>query len=1060
MKPERVIRFIVPTRELLERMAISPLPLGLREERTDLDFFRDVHFDTPIGDLRRKGATARLRIRKDGTRTLLVDVRERETEGAAVVRRYSEADVEGEDPQQIFSGTSEPARLLRALIDPVHLKPAFQLEVVRRLRTGYVERTPDASVRIAYDLVTVRQDDFASDMYEVEVRIHDTEPGHLAGLVEAFEGGFGVQMTLMPKSVRAQELLSRRELHALQHAVHAAREVAVITYDSGLIGLSRTDAGLVVPVAQGAGQEACRRALRQTFGRAQGQIRILGTSPGRGNRPALEVWLAMGVNGDTGDDASRVNWVSLDDALELAGSGMLRDARTLAALHVAARSGLQGSDTSVRPIAPAQQVAGGRQPQPEPLELAIGGAADAEKDVLDKKDVPPEHLLNMELSRLAFDERILVMAEDPRTPLLERVRFLSMFASRLDDFFMTRVAGFKDQVAAGSQRRTLDGLTPVEQLDAIAIRARQITARAYRLLCETLLPELRQHGIEILRWSELREEDRDYLRENYFTHARAVLTPLASDPSHPFPHVRNLRPAIAAIIRVPESQAERFAAIELPGELPRFAPLPGGRRFVPLEEVILGNLQTLYSGLEVVRAHTFRVTRNAQLQIDDDQIDLLEAIAEEVARRPFRPVVRLEVESTMPDDMRQLILRELQFEQPEYVSTLYEDDLYSAEWLVDLNALKQIGAVDEPALHYQPLDHEAPFPADRPLLDEIAEADRLVCFPHDSFEETVERFLAEAAEDPDVVSIRVTLYRTDPTSGVVRALARARELGKNAIALVELKASFDERRNIEWARSLEAAGIHVVFSPPKFKVHAKLALVVRREGEGLRNYMYIGTGNLNAATARAYTDVGLLTADHALGEEVNSVFNILTGYAAATEFRHLLVAPFNMRRRFAEMIEREIEHVRAGRGGHIRIQLNGLSDRRLIGELYRASQEGVRLDLAVREICCLRPGVPGLSENIRVTSLLGRLLQHARIFYFANGGEPEYFIGSTDWRPRNLSRRVEVAAPVRDPKHQQVLSRMLDSVIEAPDAWVLRPDGSFVRGSEVVAGTPRLQAIA
>ncbi|HEX2167102.1 MAG TPA: polyphosphate kinase 1, partial [Longimicrobiales bacterium] len=760
-------------------------------------------------------------------------------------------------------------------------------------------------------------------------------------------------------------------------------------------------------------------------------------------RPGLEVWLAEGVSG-----GEACKWLPIEVVLEHVGAPQLRNARTLAALHAVARSEL-GAHTPLSVNGSGPSGANAAYPI---FERAVSAArVPALLESIKARDVAPELLLNPELSRLAFDERILVIAEDERTPLLERVRFLSMFGARIDDFFMTRIAEFKKQVAGGETEPSIDGLTPEAQLDVTRIRARRVLDRAYRLLIGELLPALEGEGIRIRRWADLSDDERRYLRRNYEPQAEAVLTPVIADPTHPFPHMRNLRPAIAAIMRLPESTDDHFVAIELPSGMPRFVQLPNSRDFIPLEELILAWLPTLYPGLHVVQANTFRVARSAVVEFDEEpEGGVLAAVEEQVAQRPFGEVVRLEVESGMPGALRDRLLRELQFELPVVMTGLSHDDVYPVESLVDLAALRELATIDAPDLRFPPQEQGTPLDADRPIFDQLRERDVLVRFPFDSFEETVERLLEEAADDPDVLSIKITLYRTDAKSRLVQALARARGIGKDAFALVELKASFDERRNIEWARSLQNAGIHVVFSPTSIKVHAKIALIVRREEDGIRRYVYIGTGNLNAATARGYTDVGLLTADVEVAEEVNDVFNLLTGYSGASEFRHLLVSPFTMRDRFMALIDREIEHAKAGRGGRIRIQMNGLADRPMISALYRAAHEGVKIDMMVREICCLRPGVEGLSENIRVVSKLGRFLQHSRIYCFHNAGEPEYFIGSADWRPRNLSKRVEVITPVRAEEHRATLDRILEDILNDSDAWTLQPDGSYFRGEEVV----------
>jgi polyphosphate kinase len=605
----------------------------------------------------------------------------------------------------------------------------------------------------------------------------------------------------------------------------------------------------------------------------------------------------------------------------------------------------------------------------------------------------------------------------------------------------------------------MDGVLPQEQLDAVGVRARRLMARAYGLLFGTLLPALSGHGIRLLRLDEVTDEEREWLAGYYREHVHPVLTPLAAGPGHPFPHVRNLRPALGAVMREPASGLEHFVVLELPGGIPRFVTLPDGRSFVPVEEVIRGHLGELYPGMKTIAAHTFRVTRSAELLLDTAHLsDVLQAVEEEVRRRPFRPVVRLEVEDGMPAEMRSFLLRELRYEEPGTASGLSEDDVYAVPWLVDLRGLREVAALPGEGLHYPPFEARSPVEPGRPLFDVLREREVLVHFPYDSFEDTVERFLLEAADDPDVVAIKLALYRTDKSSRIVEALRRASARGKQVVALVELTARFDEQRNIEWARYLRAAGIHVIYGLPGLKCHAKVALVVRREAEGVRRYLYVGTGNLNAATATAYTDLGLLSADPELGEDLNDLFNVLTGYAPARGYRRILAAPHTMRRRFVELVEREAEHAREGRGGEIRAKFNGLADREMIAALYRASQAGVRVDLVVRGLCALRPGVPGLSDNIRVVSVLGRFLEHGRIFRFANAGEPEYFIGSADWRTRNLSHRVEVATPVRDPAHRARLDRILEEQLTRPDAWELGSDGTYYRRPEVAPHAPERPA--
>ncbi len=1045
----RTIRFQVPSGELLDGLAVRPLPVPGREEGRSIEVFRDVYYDTAGGELGLKPAAVRLRHHADGRRTLRVDIRSAsDGEGAA---RSAESDVEPGDAGSVFHGDSEAAELLRGLIDPARLEQAFEVETLCRLRhVSLSGRAPGSgqALTLSYDALTVRRNDLSGTLWEIVVTA--AVDADVEALVTSLEREPGVRITLSDPATRARDLLDDAEIEALEREVRAARELAIVAHAHGRIALLRDGGRLRIPFGDGSGETAARRLVSKVLAAAGARVRLLGTNPGGPGRPALEVWATDEVQPDTAD--GELVWVPLAEALGAVGSAALRGARTLAALEVAARSDLLSGDGAAE--------LGEADAGPEALELALSPVPLPE--AAPGKDVPPAHLLNAELSRVSFDERILAFAESGDTPLLERVRFLSMFGSRQDDFFMTRVAGFKEEAASPGNRRTMDGLSAREQLDLIGIRARQVAARAQRLLQRRLLPALAERGVRILRWRELGEEDRAYLLERYATDAEVVLTPMAADASHPFPHMRNLRPAIGAVVRLPGSDRAHFTAVELPGELPRFLPLEDGRRLVPLEELLVARLPDLYSGLTVQSAHLFRVTRSARTQLEETLVgDVLQAVEEDVARRPFRSPVRLEVDARMPRSLRQMIVNELRYESPTESWWLGPQDVYVVDGLIDLAALEEVAEMEiGDDVRFPPMHRSVPLEPRRPVFDLLREADRLVYFPDDDFTSSAERFVREAAEDPDVVALKVTLYRTDSSSEIVQALSRAREMGKDAVALIEIKASFDEQQNIAWAKSLSAAGIHVVFSPLKYKVHAKAGLVVRREGDELVRYSYIGTGNLNAATARTYTDVALLTSDPEIGEELQAVFNILTGYSATGDFDHLLVSPFNMRQRFLRLIDREIDHARAGRPAGLRGQLNGLADRRMIAKLYEASHAGVPVELAVREICALRPGVPGLSENIRIVSLLGRLLQHARIFEFANGGAPEYFIGSADWRPRNLSRRVEVAVPVRRPELGERLREILDGVLHAPDLWELRPDGAYVQnGAEVVGGGTALRAL-
>ncbi|MEX2583866.1 MAG: polyphosphate kinase 1 [Gemmatimonadota bacterium] len=694
----------------------------------------------------------------------------------------------------------------------------------------------------------------------------------------------------------------------------------------------------------------------------------------------------------------------------------------------------------------------GSNPDGRVAEIGVlESAADAAKP--GEVSLPSDALLNMELSNLAFNDRVLQLAMDPRVPLLERVRFLSILGGNLDEFFMTRVAGFKRQMALGHDKRTLDGRTPEEQLELIGVAARDLLGRAYERALPELQAELADEDIVLLQWADLGDDELTYLDRNYTAELDTVVIPVSVIPGGRFPHVRNLRPALLVQVVDRGGEEPRLVIIELPNDVPRLIPLPGGRRFVPLEEVLVSSLPRLLDRGEIVEAHAFRVTRSGNLGLEGDEIDdVVGAVAINVAKRPFQPVVRLEVAESMPERLTQRLLSELQLEAHSRVSALDESDVYRVPGLIDLHRLEEIAGLPIPELRYPRQKRSSPLRKSPSIFTQIRRSDHLIRFPTDSFERTVERFMSEAASDPDVESICITLYRTNRASKIVRLLRRAHRNGKKVLALIEVKASFDERRNIEWARALEAAGIRVLYGPPTLKVHAKIASVVRKEGDERCLYSYLGTGNLNAATAAAYTDLGLLTADPGLGEELATLFATMAGAAGTPEFESLIVAPFTMRRRFLELIEREIEHAEGGREGAITLKLNGLADREMIAALYRASQAGVEVDLLVRGICSLRPGAPGLSDNIRVVAIAGRYLEHSRIYRFENDGDPEYFIGSADWRGRNLSRRVEVVSPVRDPRHRARLDRIVAHDLANPDGWDMRPDGSYERRSGVPAG--------
>jgi polyphosphate kinase len=660
----------------------------------------------------------------------------------------------------------------------------------------------------------------------------------------------------------------------------------------------------------------------------------------------------------------------------------------------------------------------------------------------------PALYFNRELSWLEFDRRVLHEAQDPRTPLLERCKFLAIYASNLDEFFQIRVAGLKQQMAAGFADRTADGMTPEEQLKAIRTVVRELEAEAATLLERTLIPELARHGVEILDIQAVPSKSRKALDAYYQANVFPVLTPLAVDPGHPFPYISNLSLSLAVALR-DDSGEERFARVKVPKILPRWVPLDEPNTFVPLEQVIGANLESLFPGIEIIGWSTFRITRNADLEIKHDEAeDLLSLIQEEVRNRKFGAVTRIEVSPGTSQAVRQMLLGEFSEEQDAAPGWLGPEDLYEVPGLMDLSGLFAIHALDLPQLKDTP--HQTmPHPrltGGRNLFEVLREGDILLHHPYESFTTSVERFLQVAVDDPDVLAIKLTLYRTGGDVSVARLLEQAAERGKQVAVLIELQARFDEENNIIWAARLEDAGVHVSYGVAGLKTHAKVLLVVRREGEGIRRYVHIGTGNYNPKTARLYTDFGLLSADPELAADLTELFNLLTGFGAPTSFRRLITAPRGMRDRFIAMIRREAEHAAAGRGGRIVAKMNALQDAELIAELYAAARAGVEIDLLVRGICCLRPGVPGVSERIRVLSIVGRFLEHSRAFYFGNGGAEEIYIGSADWMPRNLDRRIEAVVPIVDPALRRHLRDVLFMMLtDNRQAWDLASNGKYTQ---------------
>jgi polyphosphate kinase len=660
-------------------------------------------------------------------------------------------------------------------------------------------------------------------------------------------------------------------------------------------------------------------------------------------------------------------------------------------------------------------------------------------------ELPPGRYSNRELSWLNFNARVLALAEDRRQPLLERMKFLAIFASNLDEFYMVRVAGLKRRLEMGLAVRSVDGLSPNEQLHLVSERTRELTGRHARCFLTDIRPALAGEGIRIRTWGELSDGQQGELSEYFLAKIFPVLTPLAVDPAHPFPYISGLSLNLAVLVRDVDSAIDRFARIKVPNNVRRFVVVSQNAdevEYLPIEELIAAHLETLFPGMRVVEHHLFRVTRNTDLEVEEDRDeDLLQALERELARRRFGPPVRLEVADDIDPGVLALLISEI---------NVHPDDVIRLPGLLDLTALWQIYDVDRPALKERPFvpathprfaDGETP----KSVFATLREGDVLVHHPYESFATSVQRFIEQAAADPNVLAIKQTLYRTSGDSPIVDALVDAAEAGKQVVVLVEIKARFDEQANIKWARALERAGCHVVYGLVGLKTHCKTSLVVRQEGGSLRRYAHIGTGNYHPKTARLYEDFGLFTADETVCSDLTDLFNVLTGYSRQTEYRTVLVAPHRLRAALLERIEREAAHAEAGRPAHIQIKTNHLVDEALIDGLYRASNAGVRIELMVRTFCTIKAGVPGLSENITVRSVLGRFLEHSRVFYFANDENPEYWIGSADLMHRNLDRRVEVLTPVTATNTAQLRETLDLAFSPSTSAWELQADDRWVR---------------
>ena len=1025
-------RFDIVSAEQLEKLASQPLPLGL-DATSSRVLFRDLYVDTDDDQLQRKAIACRLRVGSDDRRTLTVFVGT--VNDPSPPARY-EAEVNTADPRLALTSQTEPARRLAAIVDFRLLQTRLELQVERVERRADMDWLGRPRLYLLCDRVHVRSGTSSRAFHQMTVRSDRRNAAAFERFCNEMQERAGLRPIVAGTRERAQLLLKWMEREERGRLRSFDTGVALVLSRASQVALVKRGGMLYLPFERGSGVGVARTLLDRCTREQGSDTRLLGRLSSIGPMPTVEVWTAdLPPKGEINKEQGEIVWLTPMEALDRAPEV---HADSLAALSVAVRSGLLAESRDLRPD------------DRRSVELSGWGltAASAEGEAA----IGDPHFLNSELSIIEFTARVLALAEDIRTPLAERLRFLAIVSENLDEFYMVRVAGLKRSALEQAEERTPDGLTPRQQLDLISLHTQTLVARQYRCY-SACAAEAAAHGARIVSWNELDVGRRDQLRAVMRDELLSALTPLAMtlSPGHPFPRLRHLSLSLAVVLLDRPGTAPHFAQIELPADAPRFTPVPGMHAVIAIEELVRANLDLLYPSSLIEQAYAFRVTRGADLEIDEDRggPGLLHAVEEASRRRFEQPVVRVEVERAMPAVLRDVVLRELRREHGG--SVLDTDDMIEIDGPLDLGALTDLPMSNMPSLMYPPFTGADPLRRDAPDGESIWSAidarDRLFHHPFDDYDATVVRFFREAAADPDVTGIKMTVYRAGEKSPIVAALVDAASRGKDVVAFVELKARFDEERNVGWAKRLEDAGGRVVHGLVGIKNHAKCALVVRREGTRLRRYAHVGTGNFNADTARRYTDLSLLTADEDLTADVQDLFNELTGSSRAPLqlTRGCLISPKQLLPELVARIEREAAHARAGRGGHIRMKLNGLSEPDIVSALFRASQDGVRVDLVVRGVCTLRPGVSGMSENITVVSVLGRFLEHARVFHFANAGAHEYFIGSADMRPRNLRRRVELLAPVRDATCRAQLDALLDLYLADPTAWELTNAGEYVR---------------
>jgi len=1069
MAAESQFRCDIAGPEALAALRDAPLPLGLTGSPPSKSFHRDIYLDTTDRTLEVRGVSCRVRIQADDRRILTLFI----SSGPSLpVERYEEL-VPELDPRQALQGTSEPARRLRGLLDPDQLRPRIELEVERWSRTGasgWFGKTPRFA--FLYDACTVRHSGVTRNFEELQVRRIAPGGPRLTQVAEDLERLHGLRPLMVPRHERAAALAEAMAAEAATRMFSAETAVVLLALDEGKVAFVPHEGGHALPVAKGSGEEAVRHLLRGVTGSAVGTLSLLATLPATEDRDALEVWVARRTR-DDGSGVSRLSWIPAGEAIARIGTPDLRTAETLAALAVATRASLlegpRGPTERFAPPVARTTDAPTYRPADPPTRPPVRPSARPPNRPTSTRhhaqpprattDLPPDRFLNVELSQLSFHERVLEMAEDPGMPLAERLRFLAIVGSNLDEFFSVRVGALKTAVLEGSTVRSFDGLSAGQQLEAIAARVTPLLERQSRCAAECLAAAA-EAGVRVRRWEELSYTDRAALTMYFESELFPVLTPRAMtmSPGHPFPVIPQFVLTFGVVVLDVRTGPVHFASLPLKARLDRLVPVPGSGDLVLLEEIVRANIQAFYRDRPVEGAWLFRITRGGDLDLDDEDAgDLLQAVEEEVKRRPDNPPVRVEAERSMPPEVREMILRELRFERRGKAAPLTLADFYELDTPLDLSVLREVAGKLGPSHSFPPFQPRNPL-GPGSLFEQIDGGDILVHHPYEDFGATVGRFLEEAAGDPEVLALKLTLYRLGDKSQVADALLTAAQNGKDVTVLVELKARFDEARNASWVRKLEEAGAQVIYGMVGLKTHAKVALVIRKTPEGVRRYAHVSTGNYNAATSKYYTDFGLFTNSPEITSDLSDLFNQLTGSSRepGSSYRRLLVAPGTLLPGFVERIDREIAHVKAGRKGRIRAQLNGLEDPEIVGALYRASAGGVDVELVIRSLCVLRPGLPRVSDRITVRSILGRFLEHERIYHFGNGGSDEYLIGSADWRPRNLRRRVEVVAPVLAAALAARLDTLLTALLKEPSAWSLRPDGSWVRGARPTPEHPHI----